>query len=98
MTETRLVVLDGGSWQSRDDVYRAIEAAIGPQYFGRNLDALWDILRTPEDSVLQPPYALVVGGIAEANDEVRQTVAAIAGVFAEARAAGNLDIDLTVSD
>ncbi len=97
MAETRQVVLDGASWQNRDDVYRAIETAIGPSYFGRNLDALWDILRTPEDSVLKPPYLLLVRSAGSAGAEVRQTIADIAGVFAEARASGQ-DVDLTILD
>ncbi|GLQ08478.1 hypothetical protein GCM10007913_04100 [Devosia yakushimensis] len=97
MAETRQVVLDGASWQSRDDVYQAIEIAIGPSYFGRNLDALWDILRTPEDSVLKPPYALLVRGAGSAGAEARQTIADIAAVFAEARASGQ-DVDLTILD
>lgn len=97
MAERRQVVLDGTSWQSRDDVYQAIETAIGPSYFGRNLDALWDILRTPEDSVLKPPYALLVHGVRSAGAEARQAIADIAGIFAEARAGGQ-DIDLTILD
>ncbi len=92
------MVLDGTSWQSRDDVYRAIETAIGPSYFGRNLDALWDILRTPEDSALKPPYALMVRGVGGTNPEVKQTIEAIAAVFAEARAADNQDIALTIEE
>lgn len=97
MAETRQLVLDGASWHSRDDVYRAIEAAIGPSYFGRNLDALWDILRTPEDSALKPPYVLLVRGIGSASDEARQTIGAIAAVFAEARAIGQ-DVALTIEE
>lgn len=98
MAETRQVVLDGASWQGRDDVYQAIETAIGPSYFGRNLDALWDILRTPENSALKPPYVLLVRGIGSASNEARQTIGAIATVFAEARAAGQPDIDLIIND
>ena len=98
MAEPRQVVLDGASWQSRDDVYQAIATAIGaPSYFGRNLDALWDILRTPEDGARKPPYALEVRGVRSAGIEARQTIADIAAVFAEVRASGQ-DIDLTILD
>ncbi|HWU19259.1 MAG TPA: barstar family protein [Devosia sp.] len=98
MAEPRQVVLDGASWQSRDDVYRAIATAIGaPSYFGRNLDALWDILQTPEDGARKPSYELQVRGTTFASAEARQTIADIAAVFAEARASSQ-DVDFTILD
>ena len=41
----RTVILNGSSIQSRAGLYDALEALLGtPEWFGRNLDALHDIL------------------------------------------------------
>ncbi|RNC66704.1 MAG: barnase inhibitor [Desulfuromonadales bacterium] len=40
-------ILDGATIQTMDDIYRALASQLPlPSYFGRNLDALWDILST----------------------------------------------------
>jgi ribonuclease inhibitor len=44
---TRRCILDGASLTTLDQVYDALAAQLGfPAHFGRNLDALWDVLTT----------------------------------------------------
>ncbi len=41
----RIVTLDGGQIATAEDVYEAFAIQLGlPEYFGRNLDALWVLL------------------------------------------------------
>ncbi|MFT4286848.1 barstar family protein [Nocardioides sp.] len=45
LAEWHFAYLDGAGVASKDDLWTALAAALGfPDYFGRNLDALWDCL------------------------------------------------------
>ncbi len=55
----RRCVLDGERIRSLDDLYDRLASGLGfPQYFGRNLDALWDTL----SSDVQGPFEIVWKG------------------------------------
>jgi RNAse (barnase) inhibitor barstar len=55
------VVLDGSTWQTRDDVYDAFFAAVGaPSWHGRNLDALNDSIATGQINKIEVPYRLII--------------------------------------
>ncbi|MBM3599431.1 MAG: barnase inhibitor [Alphaproteobacteria bacterium] len=44
---TRRCILDGAALKDLDAVYDALASQLGfPGHFGRNLDALWDVLTT----------------------------------------------------
>lgn len=49
-------MLDGRKIRSVDDLYDQIQAALSvPDFFGRNLDALWDVLSTDTEG----PFEIV---------------------------------------
>jgi RNAse (barnase) inhibitor barstar len=57
----RKLILDGSSWQTKEDVYDAFFHAVGaPEWHGRNLDALNDSIATGSINQVEVPYRLVV--------------------------------------
>jgi RNAse (barnase) inhibitor barstar len=56
------LVLDGSTWQNRDDVYDAFFKAVGaPDWHGRNFDALNDSIATGSINKIEVPYRLITG-------------------------------------
>ncbi|MBN8941774.1 MAG: barstar family protein [Rhizobiales bacterium] len=103
----RRIALDARTWHSTDDLYSALLLALGaPGWHGRNLDALWDSLtegaagRPDPDAPrpinrVQPPFHVVVSHADAAPEAVRNLLARIGGLFAEARAEHAIDVTLT---
>jgi RNAse (barnase) inhibitor barstar len=57
----RELILDGSTWQSRDDVYDAFFAVVGaPKWHGRNFDALIDSIEKDSINAVEVPYRLVI--------------------------------------
>ncbi|GGA91382.1 barstar family protein [Ornithinibacillus halotolerans] len=47
-----LVTLDGKTMQKKEDVHAYLKSKLNlPEYYGNNLDALWDVLSTLDDSM-----------------------------------------------
>jgi ribonuclease inhibitor len=47
------IVFDGNSIETLDDVYDEVERQLTLPYFGRNLDALWDVLTREIDGPVE---------------------------------------------
>ena len=57
----RELVLDGSTWQTRDDVYDAFFKAVGaPEWHGRNFNALIDSIETGDINTIEVPYKLII--------------------------------------
>jgi RNAse (barnase) inhibitor barstar len=55
-----LIHLDAGAWQGREDMWRALLAALGaPDWHGPNLDALYDGLVAGENRI-RPPLSIEI--------------------------------------
>jgi RNAse (barnase) inhibitor barstar len=55
------LVLDGSTWQTRDDVYDAFFKAVGaPDWHGRNFDALNDSIAAGDINKIEVPYRLII--------------------------------------
>ena len=58
----RELLLEGGDWATKDDVYEAFFHAVGaPEWHGRNLDAL-DSISGGSINHVEVPYRLVIRG------------------------------------
>jgi RNAse (barnase) inhibitor barstar len=57
----RELILDGSTWQSRDDVYESFFKAVqAPQWHGRNFDALIDSIEHGDINGIEVPYKLTI--------------------------------------
>jgi RNAse (barnase) inhibitor barstar len=55
------LILDGSTWQTRDDVYDAFFKAVGaPEWHGRNFDALNDSIAAGDINKIEVPYRLII--------------------------------------
>ncbi len=91
----RRIVLDGSGWQTPEDVYASLLPALqAPDWLGRNLDALWDTLTecappmpagTPINGI-QPPFEIVVRLHVPPAAPVRELLARLVDLFADANA------------
>lgn len=84
-----LAPLDGWAAESRDEVLAAIGVALDfPEYYGANLDALWDCLRD-----LPGPTVLLWQGWSPFARADERSFAALVGVLADrAGEAGDLTV------
>lgn len=84
------IPLDGRSWRTANDFYKAYLAAVGaPDWHGRNVDALWDSLTAGDINRRNPPFRARIAGLTEMSADARQMVERFAAFAAEARAAGH---------
>jgi RNAse (barnase) inhibitor barstar len=101
----RRIALDAATWQSADDAFNALLAALeAPDWHGRNFNALWDTLTEAaryEDldtfiNGVQPPFRIEMHNVAEAIPEVQKFLADIAELFADARKEYAVDATITI--
>ena len=86
----RELVVDASEWQTSDDVFAALLAALGaPRWHGRNLDALADPLTGGDLNAVNPPFRVSVTGLRGASAEAQATARSIAALFTELAAAGH---------
>jgi len=65
--------LAAAAWNTRDDVYDSLFAAIGaPEWHGRNFAALNDSIVTGSINGVEVPYSLVIEGLDSASVEARE--------------------------
>jgi RNAse (barnase) inhibitor barstar len=85
----RVVQLDASAWQTAEDVYAALLAALGaPSWHGHNLDALNDSL-TGDLNAVSAPLWVEVSGLGVAAAEARATADRIGELFAELATEGH---------
>jgi hypothetical protein len=87
--ERREILLDGTRWQSRDDVYSALFAALGsPGWHGRNFNALRDSIGVGGINRVETPYRLRVAGLEGMSADARSFVADFSDLIRELQAEG----------
>jgi hypothetical protein len=80
----RTIVLDGSSWSSRIDFYKALLSVLGaPAVHGSSVDALIDSMVYGGMLEANPPYEVLVQNVAP--PEVRRGVEELSRALAEAR-------------
>ena len=83
--------MDASAWQSAEDVYAALLAALGaPGWHGNNLDALKDSLTAGDINAINPPLRVDVRGLGAAAPEARGVAAQIGRLFADLAAEGHV--------
>ena len=83
----RKIELDAARWASIDDVYEALLPAIGaPEWHGHNVNALIDSMIWGGINAIDPPYTVVVRGVAHASVDIRAHLEVIRRALVEARA------------
>ena len=69
------IVLDGTSWQTRDDFYDALLDALGaPAWHGHNLDAVNDSFTNGNINRVNPPFSISIVGRDAMGAEARAMV------------------------
>jgi hypothetical protein len=82
-----IINLNGSTWRRATDFLAALKDALGAvEGCGWNADAMVDLMVYGGMSRIEPPYVVRVSEVGSAPSEVRDHVALIAGVIAEARA------------
>jgi len=76
------IVVDGGIISSEADFHRQIATALNLTYYGRNLDALWDIL----SGGVERPFTIVWVNSSRSRDQLGSVLDSIVRVFDRARA------------
>lgn len=85
----REITLAGARWQSADDAYDALFAALGsPAWHGRNFNALRDSIGVGSINRVETPYCLRITGIESMAPGVRAFVADFADLIRELQADG----------
>ena len=57
----RELILDGATWNSKDDVYDSFFGVVGaPSWHGRNFDALNDSIAAGSINDIEVPYRLII--------------------------------------
>ena len=68
----RELALDGADWLTRDDVYDAFFRAVGgPEWHGRNFDALRDSISAGSINQLEVPYRIVIKNYDKISGEAK---------------------------
>lgn len=89
--ETRRIVLDLSGVVDLEQVHDRIEAVLDPpDYYGRNLDALWDILGEIVD-----PTILVIDGVTGLRQHLGETAESVLDTFMDA-AEENEDLEVII--
>jgi RNAse (barnase) inhibitor barstar len=92
-----VIHLDGQSWQSAYDFYRAYLTAVGaPEWHGHNLDALWDSLTGGDINQRNPPLRIRIVGLERMGSEAKQTMQRFASLVKQANSEGH-QIELELS-
>lgn len=84
------VVLDGASWQTKDDFYSAFFKAVGaPSWHGRNFNALRDSIVTGQINKIELPYTIYISGFDEMPAEVSAIVKDFVSLIKELHSQGH---------
>jgi RNAse (barnase) inhibitor barstar len=82
-------VLDGSTWQTRDDVYDAFFKAVGaPEWHGRNFNALVDSIETGSINAIEVPYRLVIKHYGSVGEDAKKMASDFVDLIQEIRARG----------
>jgi ribonuclease inhibitor len=81
-TPARRILFEGGRLRTKAEFYDALERQLALPYFGRNLDALWDVLTTE----LPGPVEIVWHDAARARAALGEEFERIVGVLRKAAA------------
>jgi ribonuclease inhibitor len=77
---SKTYTIPGTSIRSLDDFYTEISRALSfPEYFGRNLDALWDVLTTD----VEGPFELIWEDSAKSRESMGKDFEKISGLLKE---------------
>lgn len=83
------IILDGTSWNTRDDFYNAFFKAVGaPNWHGRNFNALRDSITAGQINEIELPYAIHIYGVDKMPVEVKQLVNDFCSLVKEFRSEG----------
>lgn len=83
----RVLELDASGWETIDDFYDAILAAVGaPDWHGRVPVALVDTMFHADINKVVPPYRVELRNSADLPLEVKDEVVGVAGLFEDIRA------------
>ena len=86
----REIVISGADWQTPDDFYISLLAAIGaPRWHGHNLDALWDSLTGGDINQTNPPYRVRITGTAQMPKDCQALIIRFVALISDARAKGS---------
>ena len=89
----KTIRLDGRAMTDRNAAHAHIKKQMGfPDYYGANLDALWDLLTEPRH-----PVTVILGHAGAARTALGDYGGALIGTFEEA-AAENEDLFFTIKD
>lgn len=79
----RLIVLNGDQYRSMEDIQTFLQKALAfPDFYGKNLDALWDCLR----SAAGPPIRLIWINFHASQSHLGERANALQLLFTEAQA------------
>lgn len=85
----RTIQLDASDWRSRDDFYNAIFEALGsPSWHGRNFNALRDSIGVGQINRIEPPFRILITGLADAAPEAQQAGRDFCDLIKELRLTG----------
>ena len=88
------MILSAAGWKTADEFYTAFFDAVGaPSWHGRNLDALWDSIRSGGINRVNPPFRIRISGLRQTSAECSQLIDRFAQLIEEARAEG-IKVDL----
>jgi|SRR5579884_1874961 len=75
MNTMRIIELHAAKWQTINDFYDALLAAIkAPKGHGRSPDALIDSMIWGGMNALEPPYTIKISGMATLPNDVRECI------------------------
>jgi RNAse (barnase) inhibitor barstar len=77
------LLLDGSEMASEDDFHDAVTAASGVEFYGRNLDALWDLLVGLVDPPIEIRWTNAESSRAAIGERFDRIVAVIRNAQAE---------------
>ncbi len=82
-------MLRGETWQTRDDFFDSLFAALGaPSWHGRNFNALNDSIGAGGINEIEPPYRFVITGRHVMGQEAKQITADFCDLIRELKEAG----------
>ncbi|MFA5965680.1 MAG: barstar family protein [Sphingomonas sp.] len=81
------IVIDTSDWKDLQDFYRAILKELGaPDWHGHNINALIDSVVYGDINSVEPPFLIILKGLASRSDGILEIVEREIGLLMEAKA------------